>query len=157
MRTMNKLGAFSVLIILALSLPTVFVYANVPSVLGITRRTEGTNTIIDVKVSHTAPSATHYISLMSLDLDGTQKATTNEATYSLNIGSANPKTIKAQATCILHGPGGVFTENAAPETTGGIPSYPLETIVIGSALAILIVINVKRNSEQEFPGFSELI
>ena len=151
MRIMNKLGAISLLIILALSLPTVIVQANIPTVLSVTRRTEGSNTIIDVKVSNTLPSATHYISLISLDLDGTQKtftdltkATTNEATYSLNIGSANPKTIKAQATCVVHGPSSVFTENAVPGTTGGIPGYPFETIVIGSTLAICIAVIVKR-------------
>jgi hypothetical protein len=150
MRIMNKLGAVSILV-LVLSLPAAFVYANVPSVLGIIRRTEGSNTIIDVKVSHTSPSTTHYIASITLDLDGTQKtftdltkATTNEATYSLNIGSVNPKIIKAQATCILHGPSNVFTENATPGTTGGIPSYPLETVVIGSILAICITEIVKK-------------
>lgn len=151
MRVMNKLGAISLLIILALSLPTVIVHANIPTVLSITRRTEGSNTIIDVKVSHTSPSTTHFISLISLDLDGTQKtftdltkSTTNEAIFSLNIGSTNPKTIKSQATCNIHGPSSVFTENAAPGTTGGIPGYPLETVVIGSTLAICIAVIVKR-------------
>jgi hypothetical protein len=150
-RIMNKLSAILVLILVALSLPTVIVQANIPTVLSIIRRTEGSNTIIDVKVSNTLPSATHYISLISLDLDGTQKtftdltkATTNEATYSLNIGSANPKVIKAQATCVVHGPGSVFTENATPGTTSGIPGYPLETLVLGSALAICIAVIVKR-------------
>ncbi len=148
---MNKLGAISVLIILSFYLPSVIVHANTPTVLSITRRTEGSNTIIDLKVSHTSPSTAHYIALISLDLDGTQKtftdpmkATANEATYSLNIGSTNPKTIKAQATCNIHGPSSVFTENAAPGNTSGIPGYPLETIVIGSAVAICMVIIVNR-------------
>jgi desulfoferrodoxin (superoxide reductase-like protein) len=150
---MNKLSSILVLILLALSLPAVFVYANVPSVLSITHRTEGVNTVIDVKVSHANPSDTHYIASISLDHDGTQKtftdltkATANEATYSLNIGTATPKIIKAQATCILHGTSSVFTENATPGTTGGIPGYPLETMIIGSTLAIwaLITANKKR-------------
>jgi desulfoferrodoxin (superoxide reductase-like protein) len=153
MMIMNKLGAILVLILLALSLPTVIVHANIPTVLSITRRSDGSDTVIDVKVSNTFPSSTHYIESITLDLDGTlktftdlTKATANEATYSLNIGAVNPKTIKAQATCNVHGPSSWFTENSLPGTTTGVTGYPFETIVIGCALAILIVINVNRKN-----------
>jgi desulfoferrodoxin (superoxide reductase-like protein) len=138
-----------------LFIPTISVYANIPSVISITRRNEGSNTIIDVKVNHADPSTTHYIAQINLDLDGTVKtftdlthATTTEVTYSLNIGSATPKTIKAQAVCVIHGPGAYFTEGGTAGTTsgGGVPAYPRESIFVGVLLgfAVLVIVSKRR-------------
>jgi len=155
---MKKRIAIAVLVILALFLPIVMVHANVPSVINITRRTENGNTLVDVKVSHSDPSTSHYIAQINLDLDGTtkpftnlSKATTTEATYTLNIGQINPKTVKAQAICIIHGPGDWFTESATGGSTGGsyggggIPAYPIESIVIGAILAVAIILLSKKH------------
>ena len=143
------------LISIIIFIPTISVYANVPSVINITRRNEGSNTIIDVKISHADPSSTHYIAQINLDLDGIVKAftdlthsTTTEATYSLNIGSATPKTIKAQAVCIIHGPSAYFTEGGSSGTTsgGGVPAYPSGSILVGVLLgfAILVIVYKRR-------------
>ncbi len=136
-----------------LFLPTMVVFANVPSVLSITRRTESGNTIIDVKVSHSDPSSTHYISQISLDLDGATKtfmdlpkATTTEATYSLNIGVANPKSIKAQAFCNIHGAGTFYSEGETGGTSGGggIPAYPSEAIIGGTLLGVAVLHSIAK-------------
>ena len=141
------------LMLVIVFLPTTGVYANIPSVISITRRTESGNTIIDVKVSHADPSSTHYIGQINLDLDGTTKsftdlpkATTIEAMYSLNIGSATPKTIKAQAVCIIHGAGAFYTEGGSSGTTsgGGIPAYPIEAIFSGVLLAAAILLLISK-------------
>lgn len=141
------------LMLVIIFLPTIGVYANVPSVLSITRRNESGNTIIDVKVSHADPSSTHYIAQINLDLDGTTKsftdlpkATTIEATYSLNIGSMTPKTIKAQAVCIIHGAGAFFTEGGTSGTTsgGGVPAYPSEAIFGGVLLAAAVLLLLSK-------------
>jgi len=145
----KKLAIVSITLII-LFLPVVKVSANIPSVLSITRRTEGSNTLVDVKVSHQDPSTTHYIAKINLDLDGTiktyqnlTKATVVEATYTLNIGAANPKTIKAQAVCIVHGPGIYFTEvtTSTPgpvSSGGGIPAFPFESLAVGLIIALII-------------------
>jgi desulfoferrodoxin (superoxide reductase-like protein) len=139
----------TVLLLTILTLPVVTVHANVPNVLSITRRTDSGNTLIDVKVSHSDPSTTHYISQITLDLDGATKtftdlpkATATDATYTLNIRAVTPKTIKAQATCNLHGPSAWFNE-AGGTTSSGIDAYPMEAVLIGVALAVT-VLNRKR-------------
>jgi desulfoferrodoxin (superoxide reductase-like protein) len=141
------------LLAITLILPSVAVFADVPSVISIIRRTENGKTIIDVKVSHSNPSSSHFISQINIDLDGVSKiftdlpkATTSEATFSLDIGTANPKTIKAQAVCNLHGPGSFFVEGASTGGSGGggIPSYPIEGTFVGILLALTILLIIKR-------------
>jgi desulfoferrodoxin (superoxide reductase-like protein) len=142
-----------------LVIPAVIVYGNVPTVLTITRRTEGGNILVDVKVNHADPTTSHYISQISLDLDGTiksftdlPKATTVDATYTLNLGTTSPKTIKAQAVCIIHGLSSWFTEGepgntgGSSQSGGGVPSYPTEAIFAGiiTALAVAMILYRKR-------------
>jgi desulfoferrodoxin (superoxide reductase-like protein) len=138
---------------------TVNVIADVPNTISITRRTEGGNTIIDVKVRHADPSTNHYISQINLDLDGTiksftglSKATTTEAIYSLNIGSVNPKVVKSQAVCNTHGAGAYYSESGTNGTGGGggIPAYPIEAVIIGALLGVAILLTLRNpriNSE----------
>ena len=123
--------------------------ADVPSTVSISRRTEGGNNIIDVKIRHADPTSNHYISQINLDLDGTiktfkdlTKATTTEATYSLNLGSVSPKVVKAQPVCNIHGAGAYYTEGGTGGTGGGggIPAYPIEATFIGVLLGIAILL-----------------
>ena len=128
------------------------VVADVPNTISITRRTEGGNTIIDVKIRHVDPSSNHYISQINLDLDGTikaftslSKATTTNATYSLNLGSASPKVVKAQAICNIHGAGAYYLETGTGETSSGsgIPAYPIEAMISGTLLGVAILITMR--------------
>ena len=133
-------------------LPVFVVKANVPSLLSVTRRTESGSLIVDVRVSHSEPSVTHYISVINLDVDGTTrsfadlpKATQVEATYSLNLGSASPKVITAQAACIIHGPGAYVAVGSTGGTApGGVPGYPVEATLIGILAALCGVYVSKR-------------
>jgi desulfoferrodoxin (superoxide reductase-like protein) len=150
MSTKNSL--LMLLVILTLTIPAATVRADIPSVLSITRRTDSGNTYIDVLVRHADPTANHYILQINLDLDGTTqtfkdlpKATTTQYTFTLNIGSANPKTIKAQAVCNLHGPGSWYTEGAAVTTSsGGIPAYPIEAVAAGILIAVAAALVLGR-------------
>jgi desulfoferrodoxin (superoxide reductase-like protein) len=154
---MNRIkNAMTVLLLATLLLPVVAVHANIPTVLAITRRTDSNNNIlVDVKVNHASPSDTHYISQIALDLDGTirtftdlPKATTVEATYTLNIRTNSPKVIKAQATCIIHGPGGWVTEATSGTpggtTGGGVPAYPVEATIAGTLVAIAVILMIRK-------------
>jgi desulfoferrodoxin (superoxide reductase-like protein) len=154
---MNKKAAIAILIITALALPATAVHANVPTMISITRRTDTSgNTLIDVKVNHADPTTNHYISQITLDLDGTTETFTSltktsavEATYTLNIGKTTPKTIKAQATCNLHGPSAWFTEsttggNTGGTSSGGIDAYPTAAVAVGAALAVTILLNRRQ-------------
>jgi desulfoferrodoxin (superoxide reductase-like protein) len=150
----SKLAVLALLLTL-LVFPIVIVYANVPTIISITRRTDSSNTLIDVKVSHADPTAAHYISQITLDLDGATKtftditkATTTEVTYTLNIGATNPKTIKAQATCIIHGPSAWYAEGGTTGSTGGnsygVPAYPIEAIIMGIILSVATLLLIKK-------------
>ncbi len=147
---MRKTGIALVLLLATLAIPVATVLADVPAVLSITRRTEGGNTLIDVRVNHNGPTTNHYISQIVLDTDGTirtfpglPKATTAQATYTLNIGSSNPASIKAQATCNIHGPSTWFTEASSGGNTG-IPAYPVEATAAGVLIAAAAIILAKR-------------
>ena len=146
--------AMTVLLLATLFLPVVAVHANVPTVLSITRRIDSGNTLIDVKINHSDPTTNHYISQIALDLDGTTKTftdlarvTTTEATYTLNIGATSPNTIKAQATCNLHGPSGWFTEaggTTGGTTSSGVPAYPFEATIVGTLIAVAALLLVRK-------------
>jgi desulfoferrodoxin (superoxide reductase-like protein) len=147
---MNKRVFLVLLLTVLLSFPNIVVQANVPSVISITRRTVGSNLIIDVKVSHSDPSSSHYIAQINLDLDGASRsftgftpATTVEATYSCNITSINPKAVKAQAVCNVHGAGAFYTEGGTG-SGGGIPAYPNEAIALGILAITVILMNATK-------------
>ena len=148
----TKSSLMILLIFLILTIPAATVRADIPSVLSIARRTDSGNTYIDVLVRHADPTTNHYILQINLDLDGTTqtfkdlpKATTTQYTFTLNIGSANPKTIKAQAVCNLHGPGPWYTEGAAVTTSsGGLPGYPTESVAAGILIAVAVVLILGR-------------
>jgi desulfoferrodoxin (superoxide reductase-like protein) len=140
-------------IVLAFSALTASVNADVPNTVTITRRTDSGNTIIDVKIRHSDPTTSHYISQINLDLDGTVKpftdlvkATTTEATYSLNIGSANPNLVRAQPICNLHGAGPYYSEGGAGGGGGGpgIPAYPMEAMIVGALMGAAILIFMRK-------------
>ena len=134
------------LLLLVFASITIIVYADVPSVISVTRRNERGNLLIDVRVRHADPSTSHYISQVNVDLDGTVKtftdlvkATTVEATYTINLGSVNPTLVKAQSVCIIHGAGAYFSETGSGGSTGGIPSYPYESIIAGLLLGVAVI------------------
>jgi desulfoferrodoxin (superoxide reductase-like protein) len=147
-----KTSLLILIILFTLTIPTVTVYADVPTVLSITRRTVSSNTIIDVTVRHAGPSVNHYVNQVSLDLDGTikvfadlPKPTEVQTTFTLNIGSATPNTISAQAVCNIHGPSPWFKEGTATTSpSGGIPGYPLEAIAAGIFIATTLVLGKRR-------------
>jgi MYXO-CTERM domain-containing protein len=147
---MKKLVPLLTLVLLAATTLTIAtVSADVPTVLTITRRTDASgNTLVDVKVRHSEPTNNHYINQITLDLDGTTKtqtdltrASTVEATYTINISVTSPNTIKARATCNLHGASAWFSESGTSGdggTSTGIPAYPLAAVALGALAAAAI-------------------
>ena len=152
MKGRAHLVAAIVIIIAAIQISNV--QADVPTVLSITRRMESGNLFVDVKVRHANPSTSHYIDDIKIDSDGSvkeysdlQRATTTEHTFSINLGQVNPKLIKAQAICNIHGPSAYLQESS---TGGSIPGYPIGSFAIGFAASILIYSLLKR---RETPNF----
>lgn len=146
---MNRKSIIIFLILLAAASTQVDVYADIPSTLSITRRSEGGNLLIDVRVRHADPTPSHYIAQINVDLDGTvksftdlTKATSVEATYTVNLGPVSPKLIKAQAVCNTHGPGGYLSETGGGGSAGGggIPAYPNESIIAGIGLGVAAIV-----------------
>jgi desulfoferrodoxin (superoxide reductase-like protein) len=147
-----KNGILTTLILLALMIPATIVHANIPTVMSIARRTVNGGTFIDIVVNHSDPTTNHYINQISLDLDGTTqtftdlpKPTSTQYTFTLNIGSASPKTIKAQVVCNLHGPSSWFTEGTIVTTpSGGISGYPVEVVAAGILIAVTAIFVLHR-------------
>lgn len=141
-------------ILITLTVPATTVHANVPTVLSITRRTVNRSNLVDVVVNHSDPTTNHYIIQISIDLDGTTQTftnlprpTTTQYTFTLNIGSMSPKTIKAQAVCNLHGPSPWYIEGAAVTApSSGIPGYSVEAVAAGILVAIAAVLVLQRRS-----------
>ena len=154
----TKNGLLITLILLTLTAPAAIVQANIPTVMSIARRTVNGGTLVDVTVNHSDPTTNHYIIQISLDLDGTTqtftdlpKPTTTQFTFTLNISSANPKMIKTQAVCNLHGSSSWYTEGAAVTTpSGGIPGYPVEAIAAGILISIAAVFLLHMRARPTF-------
>ncbi|HIH88295.1 TPA: hypothetical protein HA344_03680 [Candidatus Bathyarchaeota archaeon] len=147
---MNKIISLLTLILLSIStLASTTVNADVPTVLTITRRTDASgNILVDVKIRHADPTTNHYITQITLELDGATKTQTDlvrassvEATYTINIGTTSPRTIRARATCNLHGASAWFSESGTSGdggTSTGIPAYPLAAVALGTLAAAAI-------------------
>jgi desulfoferrodoxin (superoxide reductase-like protein) len=145
----------AVIILTVTAIQTSLVQADVPTVLSITRRSEGGNLFVDVKVRHANPSTTHYIDNTRIDSDGNvkeygglQRATTTEYTFTLNLGVVTPKLIKAQAVCNLHGPSAYLQETSTG--SGGIPAYSTEALIIGTVASMIIYSFFRRGRTPNF-------
>ena len=122
---MKKLRVIALFLTLIFATSTMNVFADVPNTTSIIRRNEGGNLLLDVKVRHADPSTSHYISQINIDLDGTiksftdlTKVTTTEATYTINVGSVNPKVVKAQPVCSVHGAAPILRRGGLVEIVG---------------------------------------
>ena len=98
------------------------VYADVPSILNIEPWKNGTETILNITIRHTAPSSGHYIDLIQIDTDGIvndlilDPQTSNPFIVNYNLGELSGEpSVKVRAHCNLHGWGGWSSSQIIPE------------------------------------------
>lgn len=115
------LSLFIAFISIAFLLPNP-VLADVPSVLNVDPWTNGTETILNITVRHSAPSSFHYIDTIQIDVDGTienvnlDPQSTNPFVTKYNLGEVSGEpSARVRAHCTLHGWGSWSEPQVIPE------------------------------------------
>lgn len=127
-------------------------YADVPSVLGITREVEGGATTLVVEIRHNDPSSTHYVDTVEIDVDGKVERKTNltpqtTTTFKLRYPvDAGAKKVQVRANCIVHGWSPWASDEQKDSSGGGIPGFPYESVVLGIALGMILLYVMRRRS-----------
>ena len=128
------------------------VLADVPKIQVITREKEGGKTLLQVEVSHSSPSTSHYVDVIEFDINGeVHKATDLEPqsdrvfNYTYDAGGVEASNIKVRAHCNLHGWSSWNIEEKGEEGEGaGIPGFPYESVFLGVLLGVLILWTLQR-------------
>jgi len=134
--------------ILLFSFYAMHVFADVPSVIEISAVL---NEVLDLSfiIKHNSPSSNHFIDEIQIDVDGDIQVfnLTVQSLTEFNVNVAIDLTeafeIQVRAHCTLHG-WGTWTilnnngEDPADET-GGIPGYPLESLILGIIIVGLLL------------------
>ncbi len=137
---------------LVLSLiPTLIVYADVPTVVELVLEIRGEDTVLVIRVRHSSPSQTHYVYEIEVEVDGkvekierdSQSATTFTVEQTVDSKAAD---IRARAHCTNHGWSqwkSLQTEEPT-EDGGGIPGFPVESTAIGLAVGAVLLWVARR-------------
>ncbi|MCW3992257.1 MAG: hypothetical protein NWE79_06090 [Candidatus Bathyarchaeota archaeon] len=136
----SRLGLMAFLILSLI--PTLIVYADVPTVVELELEYRGDDTVLVIRVRHSSPSQTHYVDEIEVEVDGkvekidrnSQSATTFTVEHAVDSKAAD---IRVRAHCTNHGWSrwkSLETEEPT-EGGGGIPGFPYESIVIGLAIS----------------------
>jgi len=135
--------------ILLFSFFTMHIFADVPSVKEISAVL---NEELDLSfiIKHSSPSSNHFIDKIQVDVDGdiqnffnltVQSLTEFNINVTIDVTEANE--IQVRAHCTLHGWGTwtILTNNGEEpaDETGGIPGYPLESLILGIIIVGLLL------------------
>ena len=140
--------AFGVMLlfVLACTHSVIVAYADVPSVIGLSREEEGGDTVLVIEVRHGSPSSSHYVDAIEVEVDGKVEKTTDlEPQTSTRfkekfVISAGAKNIRVRARCNVHGwSSWVSEEKEEPSGSKGIPGFPYVSIVLGVMTGILLL------------------
>ncbi len=149
-KCISRLGLMTFLI-LCLA-PTLFVYADVPTVVELEIETRGQETVLVIQVRHSSPSQTHYVDEVEVEVDGKvekvelapQSSTTFTVEHEVDSQTAE---IRVRAHCTNHGWSrwkSLETEEATAGG-GGIPGFPYESIVVGLAMSAVTLWVIRRH------------
>jgi hypothetical protein len=101
---------YTILFTLIITLSAAPSLADVPTVVQLTSRQEGTNTILVLKIRHANPSQSHYVNTVEIEINGNPISLTlnpqNSQTfeYEYNAGTLDSSAnVRARAHCTLHG------------------------------------------------------
>lgn len=119
------------------------VLADVPDVLNVEPWTSGTETILNITVRHSAPTGSHYIDIVQVDVDGAvddiplEPQSTNPFIIHYNMGEVTGEpSVQARAHCTLHG-WGSWSESLV------IPEFSSHMVLVILAVLILATIYFK--------------
>lgn len=144
MRLKGPAMVVALLVLLCLSsIP--LAHADVPSVLEITRVEEGGDTFLVIEVRHGSPTSSHYVDVIEVEVDGMVERLDDlgpqaSARFEVRYAVDPDAKIRVRAHCIVHGWGlWAGEEGEEPGGGGGIPGFPLESMVLGAALVLLLL------------------
>ena len=133
------------MVILVSLLPVIISYANVPSMLNIKIEISGYSTILILEVAYSNPTSTHFVNVDEVDFSDEEFSLTLEpqtsGTFTVEFEvDSTPETLRARAKCTTHGWSQwrrftITTENGGG---GGIPGFPIESIVLGLITALIV-------------------
>jgi len=136
---------------LVLSLiPTLIVYADVPTVVELEVETRGEDTVLVIRVRHSSPSQTHYVYEIEVELDGkvekierdSQSAATFTVEHAVDSEAAD---IRVRAHCTNHGWSRWKSLTDEPSGGGGgIPGFPVEATAIGLVIGAVLLWVARR-------------
>ena len=124
------------------------VSADVPSVLSIEPWARGDESLLNITVTHSSPTSSHYVNVVEVDINGSiqaisllpQSTTTFVIQYEL-AGGTDELTVQARAHCNLHG------WSSWSGSGQGDANFPLPPtiVIVAAALIIIIVLLLLRS------------
>ena len=133
------------------------VNADVPTLLNIEPWISGTETILNITVRHSAPTSSHYIDIIQVDVDGTvnnvnlNSQSMNPFIVQYNVGELiSEPSLRIRAHCNLHGWGGWSTSQIIPEL-----SFSHLIIVLAVLSIALIILKSKIKIETKVCNYSK--
>jgi desulfoferrodoxin (superoxide reductase-like protein) len=118
------------------------VKADVPTLLNIEPWISGTETILNITVRHFAPTSSHYIDIIQVDVNGTvndvnlNSQSINPFSVQYNMGELiSEPSVRIRAHCNLHGWGGWSASQIIPELS--FNHLILVLVLLSTALIIL--------------------
>lgn len=131
------------------------VYGNIPSILEGNTSKENGHTILVIRINHATPSATHYVNMIEIDVNGDVKQvtglkpqTSEEFEYRADLGEiSGTPVIKVRAHCIIHGWGSWYEVAGGGGGGSAIPGFPLEAMAVGVLGALGILVQKRRNAD----------
>lgn len=129
-------------LVLLITYGSVLANADVPDVLELSIEENGEQTLV-ISIRHGAPSSSHYVDEIQLELDGelvevtdleTQSETQFTEEYTMDSEAEN---IRVRVHCNLHGwSNWESLQMDEPSTPRGIPGFPVASIILGLLLVI---------------------
>ena len=156
------------LVLLNLILPLSFVYGNVPSVLrwrsvlevGVTA--EGEGAILNLEISHSSPSSSHYVDSVEVRVDNGDEVAyaqdpQSSSRFSVEIVLEDTSRrarmccarIEVRSHCTSHGWSAwkvlELGDEEPEEKGGGIPGFPVEALSLGLVIGLFLLLMFKKN------------
>ncbi len=144
---LRSLARIGMLLVLAVSMfPVMIGYANVPTVMSMELETRGENTFLIMEVSHSSPTATHFVSTAEVEVGDESiilldlvPQTSGTFTIEVELESV-AESIRARVSCTTHGWSSwrkLSTDGQGQG--GGIPGFPVEAVAAGILAAGLML------------------
>ena len=128
------------------------VSADVPSVLSIEPWTIGNESFLNITVTHSSPTSSHYVNVVEVDINGSiqtvpltpQSTTTFVVQYEL-AGVTDELTVQARAHCNLHGWSGW---SGSTQGDGNLPLPPIIAVVAAVSIIIVVLLLLRLRNKK---------